>query len=156
MPSIILKRIHEAHQGKKECILERNEQRHKNVVTPCEICREHQRKNPKETLLIKEQEIRPFQNIAADIFKFNCQQLLLVADQCSKMPLIKAIKTVTCANCIEYFIAIFAVHGIPEQLYTDNSRYFVSNEFHNFTTEWEFTHITPSLRYPQSNKWSRQ
>ena len=76
------------------------------------------------------------------------QQFLLVADQYCKMPFIKTMKTVTCANCIEYFKAIFAVHGIPEQLYTNNAGYFVSNEFHNFTNEWEFTHITSSPRYP--------
>ena len=44
-------------------------------------------------------------------------------------------KTVTSANYIEYFKAIFAVHGIPEHLYIDNARYFVTNESHNFTSE---------------------
>ena len=47
-------------------------------------------------------------------------QTILVADQFSKMPFIKIMKTVTSANCTEYFKAIFAVHGIPERLYTDN------------------------------------
>ena len=103
-------------------------------------------------MLIKEQVTRPFQNIGpADIFKFNCQQFLLVADQFSRMPFIQTMKTVTSANCIEYFKVIFAVHGIPERLYTYNARYFVSNEFHNFTTKWEFTHITSTPRYAQSN-----
>ena len=60
-------------------------------------------------------------------------------------------KIVTSANCIKYFKAIFAVHGIPKWLYNNNARYFVSNEFHNFTTKWEFTHITSSPRCPQSN-----
>ena len=115
------------------------------TVRSCEICREHQRKNTKETMIIKEHSTRPFQNIAADIFEYNGQQILLVADQYSKM------KSVTSASCIEYLKAISAVHGIPERLYTDNAKYFVSNEFHNFAIEWEFTHITSSPRYPQSN-----
>ena len=102
-------------------------------------------------MLIKKQGSRLFQNIAADIFEFNCQQFSLVADQYSKMLFIKTMKTVTSANCIEYFKVIFAVHGIPERLYTDNARYFVLNEFHIFTTEWEFMHITSNLIYPVSN-----
>lgn len=67
------------------------------------------------------------------------------------MSFIKTMKTVTSANCIEYFKAIFAIHGIPERLYTDNARYYMSSEFHNFATEWELTHITSSPRYPHSN-----
>ena len=59
------------------------------MVRTSEICREHQRKNSKETMLIKEQATKPFQNIAADIFEFNRQQFLLVVDQYSKMPFIK-------------------------------------------------------------------
>ena len=156
--SIVLKRIHEAHQGIEKCLLKarqsvycRGMSRHiENMVRTCEICREHQRKNSKETILIKEQATRSFQNIAADIFEFNCQQFLLVADQYSKMLFIKTTKTVTSANCIGYFKAILAVHVIPERLFTYNARYFVSNKFHNFTTEWEFTHITSSPRYSQS------
>ena len=122
-----------------------------NILRSCDICREHQWKNTKGTMIIKEHVTRPFQNITADIFWFNSLQFLLVADRYRKMPFIKTMKTVTCINCIEYFKAIFAVHGIPEHLYTDNARYSVSNEFHNFTTKWEFMNITPNQRYPQSN-----
>ena len=67
------------------------------------------------------------------------------------MPLMKIMKTVTSPNSIEYFKANCAVYGILEGLYTDNVRYFVSNEFHNFTTDWKFMHITSSPRYSQSN-----
>ena len=102
-------------------------------------------------MIIKEHSTRPFQNIAGDIFEFNGQQILLFADQYSKMPFVKTMKSVTSKSCIEYLKAIFAVHGIPERLYTDNAKYFVSNVFHNFVMEWEFTHITSSPRYPQSN-----
>ena len=38
----------------------------------------------------------------------------------------------------------------------DNVKYFVSNEFHNFTMEWEFTHILSSPRYSQSNGFIEQ
>lgn len=93
-------------------------------------------------MIIKEPATRLFQYVAIDNFDFNNQQFLLIADQYSKMAFIKTLKNTTSLNCIEYFKAIFAVHSIPERLYTDNARSFVSNEFHNFATEWEFTHIT--------------
>ena len=159
MQNTVLKRIHDAHQRIEKCQLKaRNSVYWRGInkdiemmVRSCEICREHQRKNTKETMIIKEHSTRPFQNIAADIFEFNGQQILLVADQYSKMPFVKTMKSVMNTSCIEYLKAICAVHGIPERLYTDNAKYFVSNEFHNFAIEWEFTHITSSPRYPQSN-----
>ena len=140
MQNTVLKRIHNAHQGIEKCQLKaRNSVYWRGInkgiemmVWSCEIYREHQRKNTKETMIIKEHSTRPFQNIAANILEFNGQQILLVADQYSKMPFVKTMKSVISTSCIEYLKAIFAVHGIPECLYTDNAKCFVSNEFHNF------------------------
>lgn len=84
---------------------------------------------------LKKQPTRPFQYIVADIFNVNGQPFLFIVGQCSKMPFMKLMKNVTNSNGIKYFEANFAVHGIPEHLYTDNAMYLVSNEFYNFATE---------------------
>ena len=46
---------------------------------------------------------------------------------------------------------IFCDVGSPDKLITDNTHYFVSEEFENFTMNWSIQHITSSLRYPQGN-----
>ena len=46
--------------------------------------------------------------------------------------------------------AIFARHGIPNTVIADNMP-FHSKEFYQFSKEWNFTLITSSPRYPQSN-----
>ena len=92
MQSIVLKKIHETHQDIEKCLLKARKSVYwrgmsrdiENMVRTCEICREHQKKKSKETMLIKEQATSPFQNIAADIFVFSCQQFIFVADQYSK------------------------------------------------------------------------
>ena len=163
MQNTVLKRIHDAHQGIEKCQLKaRNSVYWRGInkdiemmVRSCEICSEHQRKNTKETMIIKEHTTRPFQNIAADILEFNGQQILLVADQYSKMPFVKTMKSVTSTSCIDYLKAIFAVHGIPERLYTDNAKYFISNEFHNFTMESHQARGTHS-QMDSLNEWSKQ
>lgn len=106
-------------------------------------------------MIIKKHPTRPFQYIVADIFDVNSQQFLLVIDQYSKMLFIKTMKNIISWNCIEYFKAIFVAHGTPQRLYTDNAIYFVSNEFHNFATKWEFTSspIYPFNQMVSLNEW---
>ena len=79
MQNIVLKRIHEVHQGIEKCLLKarniywREMSKYiENVVRLCDICQEHQRKNTKETMIIKEHVTRLFQNIAADLHCFFC------------------------------------------------------------------------------------
>lgn len=45
----------------------------------------------------------------------------------------------------------FAVHGTLHTLISDNARQFTSQRFKDFATLWDFTHVTSSPEYPQSN-----
>ena len=47
--------------------------------------------------------------------------------------------------------SIFARHGIPTELVTDDGRHFSSCEFKHFSSVYLFQHVTSSPRYPQSN-----
>ena len=47
--------------------------------------------------------------------------------------------------------AIFARHGIPEEVRRDNGLQYASVEFTDFAREWGFKHTTSSPRFPQSN-----
>ncbi|KAK3539520.1 hypothetical protein QTP70_009498 [Hemibagrus guttatus] len=47
--------------------------------------------------------------------------------------------------------AHFARHGIPYTVISDNGPQYSSQEFKQFSTVWEFRHVTLSPAYPQSN-----
>ncbi|UYV79140.1 hypothetical protein LAZ67_17001223 [Cordylochernes scorpioides] len=48
--------------------------------------------------------------------------------------------------------SIFARHGMPETVVSDNGTQFgAAREFANFTRQYGFTHVTSSPRFPQSN-----
>ena len=52
---------------------------------------------------------------------------------------------------IQHIKSIFARHGIPEIVISDNGPQYSSEEFHQFSTTWEFVHKTSSPTDPQSN-----
>uniref|UniRef100_A0A4W3IMK3 Integrase catalytic domain-containing protein n=1 Tax=Callorhinchus milii TaxID=7868 RepID=A0A4W3IMK3_CALMI len=45
---------------------------------------------------------------------------------------------------------IFARHGIPKEIMSDNGSQFSSKEYKTFTRQWEINHKTTSPEYPQS------
>ncbi|KAK7884427.1 hypothetical protein WMY93_027550 [Mugilogobius chulae] len=57
----------------------------------------------------------------------------------------------TSAAVIEHMKSIFARHGIPAEVRSDNGPQFSSELFKTFATEWSFVHTTSSPRFPQSN-----
>ena len=46
---------------------------------------------------------------------------------------------------------IFARHGIPEVVVSDNGPQYSSEAYAEFARHYQFEHVTSSPRYPQSN-----
>ena len=59
--------------------------------------------------------------------------------------------TTTSPQTITAFKFVFARHGIPSKLLTDNGPQFSSYALKKFATEWDFVNTTSSPRYSQSN-----
>ncbi len=47
--------------------------------------------------------------------------------------------------------SVFARHGIPEVVVSDNGPQYTSQEFEEFAKTWNFQHQISSPAYPQSN-----
>ena len=57
----------------------------------------------------------------------------------------------TTTEVVIHLKSIFARHGIPETLHSDNGPQYMSTEFEEFATEYEFQHTTSSPHFPQGN-----
>ena len=57
----------------------------------------------------------------------------------------------TSNELICHTISIFARHGIPQEVRSDNGPQYSSSAFSKFAQEYGFSHVTSSPRYPQSN-----
>ena len=119
-------------------------------VEKCPICARHQAQGA-EPLITTPIPQLPWQKLAADVFELNGQLYLLVVYYYSKYVEVAYMSTMSCRQTINHFRSIFARHGIPEELTTDNGPQFTAEEFANFAAEARFQHITSSPRYTQAN-----
>lgn len=155
----MLKRVHIGHMAMVKCKNRAKEvmfwpsmnSQIEDIVSNCPACTEHQSSNPKEPMKAHELPERPWQNVATDLFMLDNEQYLIVVDYYSRNFELERMSTTTSSVIINMLKAIFARHGIPEKLVSDNGPQFSAQEFAHFANEWDFSHITSSPTYPQSN-----
>ena len=95
----------------------------------------------------------PLQFLGADYFHFDRCEYLVVTDYNCKMPIVRRIPASQCnlSKTISVLKELFAEHGIPEVLHTDNGPQLANALFTEFATDWKFDHNTSSPRNPRSN-----
>ncbi|XP_048747335.2 uncharacterized protein K02A2.6-like [Ostrea edulis] len=157
--SDILNQLHYGHMGAEKC-----KRRAREVVfwvginsdidkkvAECRVCNKYQRRQPKQPLKPHPVPLRPWQKLGLDLFELNRKSFLTVVDYFSKFFEICELQSTTSSSIIKKLKPIFARHGIPEELISDNAPNLVSDEFRKFATEYGFKHTTSSPHYPQSN-----
>ena len=120
-------------------------------VSKCAICnmnKNHQQKEPQILHPVPEQ---PWLIAGADLFQWQNHQYIIVVDSYSGWFDFETIRDTSSQMVIKKIKKIFANHGIPEKLITDNGPQFSSEEFKKFTKKWNFQHVKSSPYYAQSN-----
>lgn len=158
MRTDILAKLHESHQGLHKCReraqetvwwpgLSRDLQR---LVSNCMACRENRPSQKHEPLKPTELPDRPWQKIGADLLTFNSQTFLSIVDYYSRWIEIIHLNKTTANSVVNKCKQLFAVHGIPEILVSDNGPQF-QGDFKEFAEEYDFHHVTSSPVFPQAN-----
>jgi len=154
----ILDKIHAAHQGISKC-----RERAKNsvwwpglskeledLVRSCPVCNKLQ-VNRAEPLITTPLPERPWQKLAMDMCEHQGDKYLVVVDYFSRYIEVERMTKTTSPDVITCLKSIFARHGIPETVHSDNGPQFSSSNFALFATEYGFIHITSSPTYAQAN-----
>ena len=76
---------------------------------------------------------------------------LLMINYFSRWIEIAKLEQTTSQCVIDHIRSIFAQHGIPETLISDNGPQYSAESFRQFAQEYGFEHITSSPHFPQSN-----
>ena len=77
---------------------------------------------------------------------------LITVDYFSRYPEVTQLRTTTSSTVINSLKSIFARHGIPETVRSDNGPQFASSELvDDFARNYQFRHTTSSPHFPSSN-----
>ena len=93
----------------------------------------------------------PWEMVATDLFTLDNLDYLLVVDYHSRFFEVVKLPNTKSATVIMYLKSIFARHGIPSEVISDNGPQYASREFRSFAEKWEFKHTTVSPLNPQAN-----
>lgn len=155
----MLSRIHVGHMGIEKCKQRARDilfwpgmsKQVEEMVGKCSTCLEYRSSNTKEPMISHKIPERPWQTIASDMFTWNNEQYIVTVDYYSRYFELDKLNSTTASAIILKLKAAFARHGIPETVVSDNGPQYKCEEFEDFANKWEFTHITTSPHYPQSN-----
>ncbi|KAL5517154.1 hypothetical protein EMCRGX_G002638 [Ephydatia muelleri] len=95
---------------------------------------------------------KPWQRIHVDFAgPVEKRMLMVVVDAHSKWPEVIEMTSTTSELTIQALRGLFAVHGLPDQLVSDNGPQFVSKEFQRFMKENGVQHTRCAPYHPSSN-----
>ena len=159
----VLSKIHESHLGIEKCKSRAKQSLYwpnmfadiEMVCSQCSVCNKYKRQNQKETLIQHEVPARPWQKVGIDNFEYKSRNYVLVVDYYSKFVEIRLLQSTSAQSVVNNLKAIFSVHGIPEEIVSDNMP-FNSTFFKTFAKEYNIKLSTSSPTHSQSNGMSER
>ena len=154
----MLDKLHTGHQGISKC-RERARQsiwwpglskQLEELVKCCSECCQAQNQRSEPLIPTSLPEL-PWQKVATDLLEWRKHTYMLIVDYYSRFIKIAQLKHTTAEEVIVHTKSIFARHGVPEIVVSDNGPQYSSEAYAKFAQEFQFEHITSSPHYPQSN-----
>ena len=93
---------------------------------------------------------RPWERISMDLFEYGGRTYRITVDYYSRWVEIKRLTTQTAKSVIAAFKELFATHGIPDIVISDNGPCFSAVSFQEIAASYRFVHTTSSPRYPRA------
>ena len=119
-------------------------------VKNCVECTENQIQRSEPMLPTPLPEL-PWQKVGTDLFQWKNSHYLIMVDYYSRYIELSKLNQLTADTIITHTKSLFARHGIPEVVYSDNGPQFSSEAYKQFALTYQFKHITSSPYFPQSN-----
>ena len=123
-----------------------------NKVRSCSICQVNRNKPKQSPLYPWEYPSSPWSRLHLDFAgPFMNNMFLILIDANTKWMEVSRMHSITATATIEKLRSIFATHGLPEVIVTDNDSTFTSQQFQEFIKLNGITHKTSAPYSPQTN-----
>ena len=154
----MLNKIHHGHLGMTKCRARAQQSvwwpglslAIQDLVGNCQTCKE-QLPDKREPLMASPLPDKAWERVGSDLFEYKGKTYLLMIDYYSRWIEVRPLKRLDTKGTTDAMSSIFAVHGVPDIVVSDNGPQYASKEFKAFATNYGFTHVTSSPLYPQSN-----
>ena len=123
----------------------------RQYISHCDTCLSHRDAQSKEPLKPHNIPARPWAKVGADLCEMNGRTLLVVVDYFSDYIEVERLASTTTQAILKPLRSMFARHGIPDTIVSDNGPQFGSGHFAAFCKKWDIEHVTSSPTYAQSN-----
>ena len=121
-------------------------------VIDCLQCQENRKSPPTVPMLPWEWPSKPWTRLHIDhAGPFMGKMFLVIVDSHSKWLEVRIVHSATASSTIQELRSVFATHGLPEMIVTDNGMAFTSYEFQEFTSRNGIRHIKTAPYHPASN-----
>lgn len=102
-------------------------------------------------MVLAEVPTAPWHKVSKDLFHLKRKDYLVVMDHYSNFPGMALLASSSSSCVIIHAKSIFARHGIPHIVVSDNGPCFNSKEWQTFAAQYDFQHVMSSPHYAQSN-----
>ena len=155
----ILDKLHAGHQGISKCRLLAKQSvwwpglsaQLEELVRKCRSCSQHQTQRA-EPLVPSSLPQLPWQKVAVDLFELKNSTYLLMIDYYSRYVEMARLIRATAEDVVNHMKSIFARHGIPEQVMSDNGLQFTAAVYAKFAKDYNFEILTSSPLFPQAKR----
>ena len=121
-------------------------------VKNCIECQVNQKSPAPAPLHMWEWPTRPWNRLHIDYAgPFMGKMFLVVVDAYSKWLDVQVVSSATSQNTITVLRSLFATHGLPELIVSDNGTVFTSEQFRDFLKKNGIRHITSAPYHPSTN-----
>ena len=156
----VLEELHETHPGcSKMKALARSyiwwpkmDQEIESLVQKCSVCQESRSSPPTAPLHPWQWPGLPWSRLHLDFAgPYMGHMFLVIVDAHSKWLDAHIMSSITSAKTIETLRSVFAIHGLPRVIVTDNGSSFTSEEFKMFVRKNGIKHVTSAPYHPSTN-----
>ena len=120
----------------------------KEKCLSCGLSAQYVSERPQDPMKSHTIPIRPWSKISADLFQLDANNYLAMVNHYSDCTALDSLSgSTSTSTVIRAMNRQFALHGIPDELVTDNGPQFESHEYSRFAREYGFTIVKSSPYY---------